>query len=60
MNLTLTVIAVCRFVKPTKRSLNTVARVSLSAILMDLRDVGVNDVLVSKIIFCVIADITTV
>jgi len=54
VNLTLTVIAVCRFVKPTKRSLNTVVMVSSSAIVMDL-----SDVLVSKIMFCVIADVTT-
>jgi hypothetical protein len=43
-----------------KRSLHTVVRVSSSAIVMDLRDVGVSDVLVSKIMFCVIADVTTV
>jgi hypothetical protein len=54
------VIAVCRFVKPTKRSLNTVVRVLSSAIVMDIKDVGVSDVLVSKIMFCVIADVTTV
>ena len=60
MNLTLTVIAVCRFVKPTKRSLNTVVRVSSSVIVMYLRYIGVSDVLVSKIMFCVIADVTTV
>jgi hypothetical protein len=54
------VIAVCHFVKPIKRSLNTVVRVSSSAIVMDLRDVGVSDVLISKIMFCVIADVTTV
>ena len=37
-----------------------VVRVSSSAVVMDLRDVGVSDVLVSKIMFCVIADVTTV
>jgi hypothetical protein len=41
------------FVKPTKMSLNNVVRVSSRAIVMDLRDVGVSDVLVSKIMFCV-------
>ena len=60
MNLTLTVTAVCRFVKPTTRSLNTAVRVPPSTIVMDLRDVGVSDVLVSKIMCCVIADVTTV
>jgi hypothetical protein len=35
-------------------------KVSSSTIVMNLRDVGVNDVLVSKKIFCVIADVTTV
>ena len=48
------------FVKPTKMSLNNVVRVSSRAIVMDLRDVGVSDVLVSKIMFCVIADLTAV
>jgi hypothetical protein len=35
-------------------------RVSSRAIVMDLRDVGVSDVLVSKLMFCVIADVTVV